>query len=319
MRDANGFKQHTLSESHVRQMQVVGQNANKFINDYSNQFRHDFLQLLRTSHGEKKININHFYQEYIANKEHMHMNATKWPSLTEFAKTLGREGICRVEEGDRGLEIAWVDNTPEALRRQDAIRKRERQDRGDEEREQKLIQEQIQRARRDAQDMLDSVNQEMEDVTRELQREEGERISLDFGAKKVTTQQTDTSVPCKEEKLMADRDLADASVTSLESVKSEEPVPAQGNGASAEDASIKVADELKPETVKLSMGTGGKPKNVFAAASKRNALSSIKSMGKVAPQKPMSEAERIMREEIERKRAREGREIRGPAGKRLKI
>lgn len=150
MRDANGFKQHTLSESHVRQMQVVGQNANKFINDYSNQFKNDFLQLLRTSHGEKKVNINHFYQEYIANKEHVHMNATKWPSLTEFAKFLGREGVCRVEEGERGLEVSWIDNSPEALRRQAAIRKRERQDKGDEEREQKLIQEQVRRARQDA-------------------------------------------------------------------------------------------------------------------------------------------------------------------------
>jgi DNA/RNA-binding protein KIN17 len=51
----------------------VGENAKKFISDYSGQFQRDFLQLLRTSHGEKKVQLNHFYQEYISNKEHVHM------------------------------------------------------------------------------------------------------------------------------------------------------------------------------------------------------------------------------------------------------
>jgi DNA/RNA-binding protein KIN17 len=82
MRDENGFKMHTQSESHVRQMLLVGEDPKKYINDYSNQFQRDFLQLLRTSHGEKKVHLNHFYQEYIGNKEHVHMNSTKWPSLT---------------------------------------------------------------------------------------------------------------------------------------------------------------------------------------------------------------------------------------------
>lgn len=60
---------HTQSEGHVRQMLVVGENSQKYINDYSNQFQRDFLQLLRTGHGEKKVHMNQFYQEYIANKE----------------------------------------------------------------------------------------------------------------------------------------------------------------------------------------------------------------------------------------------------------
>lgn len=69
MRDENGFKCHVASESHVRQMQVIGEDPRKAINDFSNQFLRDFLQLLRTGHGEKKINLNQFYQEYIKNKE----------------------------------------------------------------------------------------------------------------------------------------------------------------------------------------------------------------------------------------------------------
>lgn len=58
----------------VRQMLLVGEDPKKYINEYSNQFKKDFLQLLHTSHGEKPVQINHFYQDYIHNKEHIHMN-----------------------------------------------------------------------------------------------------------------------------------------------------------------------------------------------------------------------------------------------------
>ena len=148
-RDDNGFKCHVNSESHVRNMQAVGQDPKKVIREYSMQFKNDFLRLLRTAHGEKAVHINHFYQEYIQDKEHIHMNSTQWASLTEFAKYLGREGVCRVTETEKGINIAWVDNSPEALRRTEALRKKERQDRGDEEREQRLINQQIKRANED--------------------------------------------------------------------------------------------------------------------------------------------------------------------------
>lgn len=59
-RDENGFKCHVQSESHVRQIQIVGEDPKKYINDFSNQFQRDFLQLLRTSHGEKSVHANHF-------------------------------------------------------------------------------------------------------------------------------------------------------------------------------------------------------------------------------------------------------------------
>src|SRR5271167_1719496 len=124
-RDENGFKCHTQSESHVRNIMAVSSNPNKKIEEFSREFKSDFIRLLRTSHGTKSVHINHFYQKYIAEKEHIHMNATKWLTLTEFAKFLGREGICRVEENEKGLHIAWIDNSAEALRRQDAVRRQE--------------------------------------------------------------------------------------------------------------------------------------------------------------------------------------------------
>lgn len=125
-RDANGFKCHVQSESHVRQMQVVGEDPRKFINNFSNDFQRDFVSLLRTAHNEKWIGANKFYNEYIRDKEHVHMNATKWPSLTEFVKHLGREGIVHVKEDEKdGLMIAWRDTSIAAVKRKEEIAEQE--------------------------------------------------------------------------------------------------------------------------------------------------------------------------------------------------
>jgi len=302
MRDENGFKMHTQSESHVRQMLVVGENAKKFISDYSGQFQRDFLQLLRTSHGEKKVQLNHFYQEYISNKEHVHMNATKWPSLTEFAKFLGREGICRVEEDDKGIHVAWIDNSPEALRRQDAVRKKERQDRGDEEREQALIKEQVMRAQKDAEERGDT---ELDEPERELKRAEGEKIKLSFGAKPANSKGESSSADAKSIESVEPPLAATASAGSSKDDATPENKTVENPQAGSGDA---LATETIPAAgkVSLKMGFSAKPKNVFSAA-KKNALGGKKAVAIEQPKK-MSEAERIMREEMEQKSKR------GPSG-----
>ncbi|KAG5519877.1 hypothetical protein PMAC_000154 [Pneumocystis sp. 'macacae'] len=173
MRDENGFKCHTQSEAHVRQMLLIGENPNRHIHNYSVEFKNNFIQLLRTSHGEKRVHANHFYQEYIADKGHLRMNATRWVTLTEFVKYLGYEGICRVDETEKGLYISWIDNSPEALRRQQSIIKRDRQDKGDEERELRMINEQVERAKK----IRENKEENHEDVVKELKRDEN-KISI---------------------------------------------------------------------------------------------------------------------------------------------
>jgi DNA/RNA-binding protein KIN17 len=283
MRDENGFKQHTMSEGHVRNMQVVGANAKSFIHDYSQQFKRDFVQLLRTSHGEKWVHANHFYQEYIGNKEHVHMNSTQWPSLTEFTKYLGREGICRVkEEEEKGLFIAWVDDSPEALRRNEAVRNKEKSDRGDEHREQKLLQQQIERARAQAkavEEAQEARRKEKEAVVQEEHDKSTEPtaadpIKFDFGVKKPAPQaEKDASAP---------QALSDtASGTSI-------------------SVGMEAKPALAPAPIKIGFGAP-KPKNVFAEEKKKNPFKT-KKMAVEEPPKKMSEAERIMKEEMEKKR-----------------
>ena len=93
------------------------------------------------------MSVNNVYQEYIADKHHLHMNATRWVTLTEFTKHLGRSGIVNVDETEKGLYISWIDNSPQALARQEAVQKKERQHMDDEQRERKLLAEQIERAK----------------------------------------------------------------------------------------------------------------------------------------------------------------------------
>lgn len=181
-RDENGFKCHTQSESHVRNALKVGENPNKTIDQYSQQFKKDFLRLLRTGHSEKMINANKFYQEYIRDKSHIHMNATKWHTLTEFVKYLGKEGICKVEETEKdGICIGYIDNSPEALKRKDALRAKEKSEKGDEELSQMILQKQVDQAQKAATEMKDG---EEENKNTELNREESKPVQLSLGLPK---------------------------------------------------------------------------------------------------------------------------------------
>lgn len=92
-RDENGFKCHLNSESHKRQMEIFGQNADRVIAGYSEEFEADFMELMRRSHPRTRVAAKNVYNEFIADKYHIHMNSTKWFTLTEFVKYLGKTGI----------------------------------------------------------------------------------------------------------------------------------------------------------------------------------------------------------------------------------
>jgi Domain of Kin17 curved DNA-binding protein len=185
-------------------MLVIGENSKATIDQFSAEFLREFVTLLKTTHQEKKVQLNHFYQQVISKKDHIHLNATKWSSLTEFCKYLGREGICRVEETEKGLFISWIDNSPETLRRRDAVLKKERQDKGDEEREQKQIQEQVERMRKAelakaaAAAADKSGSEEDSEKTLLLERKEGDKVKLSFGAKAPSPKNDDQ--PSEEQK-----------------------------------------------------------------------------------------------------------------------
>ncbi|KAI2786848.1 KIN17-like protein [Penicillium oxalicum] len=285
MRDENGFKCHVQSEAHVRQMLLIGEDPKKHIKEFSNEFLKNFIDLLKTTHGEKQVNANHFYQQIIADKTHIHMNATEWKSLSAFVAHLGRNGICRVEDTEKGLFISWIDNSPETLRRREAIMKKERQDKGDEEREQRLIQEQVERARRNMQEKQEEESTE----DRFLQREEGEKVKLNFGFS-AKPKPDANPVPPQEPATVTTGGSSDGKESpSAGEIESTTPTTSQG-----------------PAKISMSFGGAQKPKNVFASAPKKNPLAGKKGPVMAQPKK-MTEQERIMKAEMEaaeRKRSR---------------
>jgi DNA/RNA-binding protein KIN17 len=132
-RDANGFKCHIQSESHLRQMSIFRENSGKFIANYSSQFKRDFVDLLRTRYCNQRVMANKVYNEYIADKNHVHMNATCWSTLGAFVKMLGKEGIVQVDEepsssGDSNNSIwyiRYIKRDENKMRREDARKKKE--------------------------------------------------------------------------------------------------------------------------------------------------------------------------------------------------
>ncbi|XP_042367091.1 DNA/RNA-binding protein KIN17 [Plectropomus leopardus] len=175
-RDENGFKCHCMSESHQRQLLLASEDPNKFMDYFSDEFKNDFLELLRRRFGTKRVHNNIVYNEYISDREHVHMNSTQWETLTDFTKWLGREGFCKVDETPKGWYVQYIDRDPETIRRQEEQARKKKQELDDEERSAKFIEEQVRRGR-------DNKETDETPVYTELKREsEEEKVAFNLGA-----------------------------------------------------------------------------------------------------------------------------------------
>ncbi|AQZ11928.1 RTS2 (YOR077W) [Zygosaccharomyces parabailii] len=151
-RDDNGFQSHIKSPSHVRKISNVSQSD---IDEYTKQFEAEFLRMLRLTHGEKKIEANKFYNEFIQDKNHTHMNATRFTSLTRFIQHLGKASKIRVhgiedpkwenDDADMGhLLISYIDYSQESAIRNQRLAELERNEPRAQEVKTILLQRQIQ-------------------------------------------------------------------------------------------------------------------------------------------------------------------------------
>jgi len=176
-RDENGFKCHMKSESHIRQIKIFAENPDAHISHYSKMFEKGFIDQLFRFHGTKNVLANRIYNEYIAHKEHIHMNATRWSTLAEFVKYLGRESICVVEETERGWWVKYIDRDPNLIARQNAALNRSAEDIDDAKREDEQVLEQQRIARkRAALECRDEEGVDESDMT--LTRDSDEKIAL---------------------------------------------------------------------------------------------------------------------------------------------
>lgn len=173
-RDENGFKCHTTSEAHQRQLLLFADSPGKFIFSFSKEFSDGYMELLRRRFGTKRVAANKIYQEYIADKNHIHMNATRWLTLSDYVKWLGRSGQCVVDETEKGWFVTYIDRSPEALEAQNKLEKKEKMEKDDQERMMEFIEKQIEKAKKSEKN--DEVNEE-EKYT-ELVRYEDEPVVL---------------------------------------------------------------------------------------------------------------------------------------------
>lgn len=127
-------------------MRIFGQNAGQILDQFSKEFEKGFLQILSHSHGTKQVSANRIYQEYIADKQHVHMNATIWTTLTGFCKYLGKEGKCEVEETEKGWFIKYIDRDPQVLLRQAQRDERKQSELNEEEINKQIIDAQVKAA-----------------------------------------------------------------------------------------------------------------------------------------------------------------------------
>jgi len=172
-RDENGFKCHITSESHHRQLLIFSDNQSKYLNEFSKEFSKGYLELLSRQFGTKRVHANRVYQEYISDRNHLHMNATQWETLTDFVKWLGREGKCVVDETEKGWFVTYIDRSPETLRRQEALQKKEKMDKDDNERMMQFLEKQIERGKK-------TEKPKEEHVPTDLVREDEAPISINM-------------------------------------------------------------------------------------------------------------------------------------------
>lgn len=207
-RDENGFKCHCMSESHQRQMQIFGQNPHRIVEGYSEEFEKSFMEHIKRTHRFSRVAATVVYNEYINDRHHVHMNSTEWATLTEFVKHLGRTGQCKVEETPKGWFITYIDRDSETLFKERMKNKRIRADLAEEEKQEREIKRQIERAEQLA--PLGSVSGdplEAEQTTKELKLESGVKLGFVLGtssklkekgeSSRVVFDEDDTDEPAK--------------------------------------------------------------------------------------------------------------------------
>lgn len=145
-RDENGFKCHQMSESHARQMRLFRENSGDYMSRFSEDFKKGYMEVLRRR-GRKRIKANTVYQEYIKDRHHIHMNSTQWTTLSQFIAYLSKEGLAECDQTEKGWFIKWKDTDPNRLALRAAAERGERMRMSSKAVADRMIQEQIERAR----------------------------------------------------------------------------------------------------------------------------------------------------------------------------
>lgn len=127
-------------------MKTFAENVDYYINKFSSEFHSQFLKILSTSFQTRRVLATEVYEQLIDNRDHTHLNATRWGELTEYVMHLGKSGICRVDQKPEGWYIAWIDKSLTVMDKEMAKEKKQRIQVTEEERDRIAIRQQISKA-----------------------------------------------------------------------------------------------------------------------------------------------------------------------------
>merc|ERR1712226_337628 len=150
-----------------------------------------FNDILRRQYNERRVHANVVYQQYISDKEHVHMNSTCWVTLTSYVKHLERTKRAVIDETEKGWYITWCEKSEEQKEREARDAKKNKMVKNDEELVQMYVNKQIEKAKAEL-----GEEEEVNEAT-ELLKFENETVKLDLNMKQTILAKTDTKVAVK--------------------------------------------------------------------------------------------------------------------------
>lgn len=109
--DKDGFTCHLKSKTHQKNIDRVAKNPEKYIENYSNDFKRDYLDFLKREHQDEWVSANVIYDKYIKEKDNVPLNATKWESLIKFLQYIASEKLISLQPKEDDILVKYIDKT----------------------------------------------------------------------------------------------------------------------------------------------------------------------------------------------------------------
>ena len=164
----------------MRQVRVFAESPEAFVDFYSKEFLDAFMEELRRKSENVRSKATSIWKAVIQERHHIHLNATRWLTLTEFVKHIGKEGLADVDCDEEGKwHVRYINRDPAVEERKKALEHKEKMDQDGAERAARMVDKQIKEAQKalKAKGLAPSA-QSVEQASQELRREDGEKISL---------------------------------------------------------------------------------------------------------------------------------------------
>lgn len=138
-RSAEAFLAHTKSEHHRLMMAQFHSSQDSIVRQNSEEFKRQFLNLLKSRYVNREVLANIVYVQVIADKNHQHMNSTRWESVRGFCTEMAERGIIEMRMSERGPIIKYIEVDPAAETAQRITKEIEEQFQKDLARDERLV------------------------------------------------------------------------------------------------------------------------------------------------------------------------------------